>query len=319
MPKSLRERLYGCYVTIPTVFRDDDLSVDLPAMQEHVQFLIDGGVRTGTGVLLVGGAAGDFSSMTFNERVMVAEGVVEAADGRVPIIMGAQTTSTSELVELAKAAERVGAEYIQVSPPYYFAHTEGDFYEYILAAAEAAEVGLVVYNTYWTSPSVSMGMVEKLVELPNIAGLKWSVPSGARFWMERIVQKFGDRVSIVDNNGTFVMSHILGARSIEIHPANCWPQWAVRFLHLLEERRYVEVQQEVMRVLIPFYDLWLEMMQFTSGDGYADKLCMELVGLPSSRCRPPTRDVRPQFREQARRMLIEVGVPGVIRDEAPAV
>ena len=42
---------------------------------------------------------------------------------------------------------------------------------------------------------------------------------------------------------------------------------------------------------------------FTGGDGYLDKLCMELVGLPSSRNRPPTRDVREKFREQARQML----------------
>ena len=54
------------------------------------------------------------------------------------------------------------------------------------------------------------------------------------------------------------------------------------------------------------------MFQYTGGDGYLDKLCMELVGLPSSRCRPPTRDVRDEFRERARQMLIESGVPGVV-------
>jgi 4-hydroxy-tetrahydrodipicolinate synthase len=43
---------------------------------------------------------------------------------------------------------------------------------------------------------------------------------------------------------------------------------------------------------------------------------MELVGLDSSRCRPPTRDVRAQFRERARAMLIESGVPGTISAQA---
>jgi len=309
--KTLRERLYGCYVTIPTMFHDDDdMSLNVDAMQQHVRFLLEGGLRTGTGVLLAGGAAGDFSAMTFDERVAITEAVVEAADGKIPVIMGAQTTSTRELVDLVQAAERVGAEYVQVSPPYYFAHTEGDFYEFILAASEATSIGLIVYNTFWTTPSVSMGMVERLIELPNVAGLKWSVPGGG-FGMERIVERFSDRVSVIDNMGAFVMTHILGARGIEIHAGNYWPQWAVGFLHLLEEKRYTEAQQELMRVLIPFYDLWGDMQGYTSGDGYADKLCMELVGLPSSRCRPPTRDVRDQFREQARQMLIDVGVPGV--------
>ena len=55
-----RKRLQGCYVTLPTMFRDDaELSVDLDAMRRHVRFLVDGGITTGTGVLLAGGAAGD--------------------------------------------------------------------------------------------------------------------------------------------------------------------------------------------------------------------------------------------------------------------
>ena len=91
----LRSRLQGCYVTLPTMFRDDaGLSVDLDAMHRHVRFLIDGGITTGTGVLLAGGAAGDFSTMTFDERVAVTEAVVAEADGRVPVVMGGQTTST---------------------------------------------------------------------------------------------------------------------------------------------------------------------------------------------------------------------------------
>jgi 4-hydroxy-tetrahydrodipicolinate synthase len=53
------------------------------------------------------------------------------------------------------------------------------------------------------------------------------------------------------------------------------------------------------------------MKEYTSGDGYLDKLCMEVVGLESSRCRPTTRDFRDQFREKARQMLLQYGVPGV--------
>jgi hypothetical protein len=42
-----------------------------------------------------------------------------------------------------------------------------------------------------------------------------------------------------------------------------------------------------------------------------DKLCMELVGLDSSRSRPPTRDIREPYREKMRQMLIECGTPRV--------
>jgi dihydrodipicolinate synthase/N-acetylneuraminate lyase len=309
-----KQRLQGCYVTIPTMFRDDDLELNLPAIRRHVRFLMEGGIQEGTGVVLTGGGAGDFSTMTVAERLQVAEAVIDETAGRIPVTVGAQTTSTRELREIASAAQELRADYLQVSPPFYFAHTEDDFFEYLAAASEAApEVGLIVYNTYWTSTGLSYGMVQRMLELPNVVGLKWSSPDAAFFGFERVVQQFADRVSIIDNQLRFVTSHMLGARMIEVHIANHWPQWAVGLWRMLEEKRYEEVQHEMMHVVMPFYLLWQEMEQFTSGDGYLDKLCMELVGLDASRCRPPTRDVRERFREQARQMLIECGTPNVVK------
>jgi dihydrodipicolinate synthase/N-acetylneuraminate lyase len=310
-PGEARRRLVGCYVTIPTMFRDPDLAIDTDGIRRHVRFLIDGGLTTGNAVLLAGGAAGDFSTMTFDERITVAEAVVDEAAGRVPIAMGGQTTSTGELVRLVRAAERIGAEYVQVSPPFYFEHTEDDFYEHVVAGASAGRVGLILYNTFWTSLGMSSRMVERVAEIPNVVGLKWATPDIGTMAFEQVVTRFADRFSIIDNQMRYVISHMLGARSIEIHVANYWPQWAVGMWELLEKGDYVQAQRELVRVAMPFMALWTEMEAFTSGDGYLDKLCMELVGLPSSRSRPPTRDVRPSFRERAREMLLACGVPGV--------
>lgn len=308
-----RRRLCGCYTTIPTPFRDDDLELNLPALKRHVEFLIQGGIREGTGVLLAAGAAGDFSTMSIDERIRVAEAVIEAADGRVPVAVGAQTTSTRELVTLAQAAQRLGADYIQISPPFYFDHTQQDFIDYFLAAAEAAQIGLILYNTYWSSLGVSLKTLDSLIGTPNFVGLKWATPDGGYMEFEAVVSEFSDRVSVIDNQNRYIISHILGAHAIEFHICNHWPQFSVKIWRWLEEGRYAEVQRELVRVLLPYYALWSEMETYTSGDGYLDKLCMELVGLDSSRSRPPTRDVRQRFREKARRMLIDCQTPGVIR------
>ena len=308
----LRKNLCGCYVTVPTMFHDEGLELNLPAMAEHVQFLIDGGVTTGTGVLLAGGGAGDFSTMTVQERIQVGKTVVEAAAGKIPVVMGAQTTSTRDLIELAKAAADVGADYIQVSPPFYFEHTEGDFQEHLDTVISSVDIGLIVYNTFWTSMGVSYQGVERLVEIPNVSGLKWAVNDIGFMEFDEVVSAFSSQISVIDNQNRFVSSHILGARSIELHICNHWPQFGVQLYRLLQEKRYEEVQLEMVRVILPFMSLWKEMEKYTSGDGYLDKLCMELVGLPSSRCRPPTRDVRERFRDAARQMLIDCGTPGVL-------
>jgi dihydrodipicolinate synthase/N-acetylneuraminate lyase len=110
----LKKKLEGCYITVPTMFRDPELEVDPEAIRRHVAFLMKRGINAGNGVFLAGGAAGDFSTMSFDERALVAQTVVEAAAGRVPVAMGAQTTSTRELKQLANTAQRLGCDFNQV-------------------------------------------------------------------------------------------------------------------------------------------------------------------------------------------------------------
>ncbi len=80
----------------------------------------------------------------------------------------------------------------------------------------------------------------------------------------------------------------------------------------LVPEQYVEVEKELIRVVMPFYEIWEEVDKYTTGDGHLDKLCLEMIGLGSSRSRPPTRDIRDGFREQVREMMVKVGVPGVV-------
>ena len=311
-----KQRLQGCYITVPTMFRDPGLELDLAATRRNVRFLLDNGITEKYGTLLAGGAAGDFSAMTFDERVQVAEAVAAEAGGRVPVAMGAQTTSTIELKRLAKAAARLGAEFIQVSCPFYFTHTEEDFFEYVAAAAEAADIGIIIYNTFWTSAAVSFKTVERLAQIPNVVGLKWATPRTDAMEFEDVVSHFSRRLTIIDNHLLFAMSHMMGARAFEVHLCNYWPEWGIRLIDNLDAGRYVEVQQALVREAMPFYKLWVEIEKtYTSGDGYLDKLCMELVGLDSSRCRPPTRDIRKLYRERCRQMLIATGVPRVLPAE----
>src|SRR4029077_16046736 len=99
-----RQRLEGCYITVPTMFRDPDLELDLAATRRAVAFLIERGVtaskasllagRGGGGKqapnapLLRGAAAGVFTAMTFDERLAVAEAVIGETAGRIPVAMG---------------------------------------------------------------------------------------------------------------------------------------------------------------------------------------------------------------------------------------
>ena len=308
----LKKDLEGLYITIPTLFNDPNMSINEEGIQQHVSFLKSNGINRQNAVLLAGGAAGDFSTMSFEERVRVA-GIVKEAAGDIPVAVGAQTTSTMELQRLAQAAEEIGASFIQVSCPFYFNHTQDDFYEHILAVSRSAKIGLIIYNTFWTSAEVSFGMVERLIEIPQVVGLKWATKRSVAMEFEDVVQTFSSKLTVIDNDLLFPISHMLGAKAFEVHLCNHWPEWGVKLLATLEAGDYKQVELDMIKEALPYYRLWKKIEQtYTVGDGFVDKLCMELIGLPSSRCRPPTRDIREQYREEARQMLIQCGTPRVI-------
>lgn len=310
----LKKMLEGCYVTIPTPFHDTPgMELNAQVLRAYVRFLVDAGLNGGYATLLAGGAAGDFSTMSFEERLQVAEIVVDEAAGSVPIAMGAQTTSTLELVRLAQAARRIGVDFIQVSCPFYFAHTEADFEEYVRAAADAEpELGIIVYNTFWTSRDLSYSMVERLAEIPNVVGLKWAAPRTDAMEFEDVCSHFSNRFTIIDNNLFFGLSAMpsLGARAFEVHHCNFWPEWGIKLIDEVRAGNFTEVTRMLVEEGMPFYKLWMDIERnYTSGDGYLDKLCMELIGLPSSRCRPPTRDIRQTYRSATLDMMKRIGVP----------
>ncbi len=317
-PDQLKSLLEGCYVTIPTPFSDTEyLPVDEKVLRNYVRFLVDSGLNADNATFLAGGAAGDFSTMSFDERERVTSIVIDEVAGRVPVAMGAQTTSTLELVKLARTAKRLGAKFIQVSCPFYFTHTEGDFEAHVRAAAEAEpELGIIIYNTFWTSQNLSFGMVERLAKIPNIVGLKWATPRTDAMEFEDVTSHFSERFTIIDNNLFFAYSAMpaLGAKAFEVHNCNFWPEWGIKLVNEVRAKNYPEIARMLVDEAMPFYKLWVDIEKnYTSGDGYLDKLCMELVGLPSSRCRPPTRDIRALYREKTRDMLMKIGAPRVVK------
>ena len=314
----VKNKLKGCYVTIPTPFEDkDSFPVNNSALREYTRFLLDNGLDKNYATYLAGGAAGDFSTMTLNERLSVGEIVADEVNGMVPIALGGQTTSTNELVQIAKAAQSMNFDFLQISCPFYFTHTEDDFLEFVREGAKAApNVGIIVYNTFWTSTNVSDQLVEKFSDISNIVGLKWATPRTDAMEFEDITSSYSKRFTIIDNNLFFPYSSMpsLNAQAFEVHLCNYWPEWGIKLINEIKNKNYEEVARMMIKEAMPFYKLWVEIEQnYTSGDGYLDKLCMELIGLPSSRCRPPTRDIREIYKEKTYQMMKKSGVPKLLK------
>ena len=304
---SLVSRISGCYIPIPTLFHDGTLELNLSGMRRHMEFLVAGGARDGQAVILVGGGAGEFHTMSVDERLRCAAAVVEAAAGRVGVVLGVQTTRQADLIALAQGAEKLGCVAVQASAPYYEVPTDDDVAEWLKAITDHARTNIVFYATPWTGFHTSLEMVARLADTPGVVAIKWYSPD--RHVFEKAMRDYSSKIMFIDNSLQYIFSHAMGARGINLHASNYWPQWGQQFWQMLESRKYAEAQQEMTRVVQPYYDLGVEVARFTGGEGHLDKLCLEYVGLEGGRCRPPTRDIRAAFREKVFAMAREIGVP----------
>src|SRR3990172_10525845 len=118
--------------------------------------------------------------------------------------------------------------------------------------AAAADIGIIFYTTYWTGYRTTLPMIGRLAEIPQVIGMKWASPDSREF--EHGLRTYAGRLVFIDNQLSFVLSHMLGGKAINIHPSNYAPAWGVRFWNLLESGGYREAQAEMTRVVAPYYD-----------------------------------------------------------------
>src|SRR5262245_18419781 len=292
--RAVASQLSGIYLPLPTLFTDPTLDVNLAGMRRHVRFLIDAGMRTGKAVLLAGGGAGEFSTLSTEERLRIAEAVISEAAGSVGVVVGVQHTDPREIVILCREAKRLGAVAVQIAPPFYEVPTADDVYEFLAGVAEAVDIPQVLYTTYWTGFHITFDLLDRLLEIPQLAAVKQTTPSDRDY--EKFVRCYARRTCLIDNQLEFVKTHMLSGQAINLHPANWHPAWALKCWNLLQDRTYLEAHQEMSRVVGACYDLYGEIGKMTGVEVHLDKLCLELIGLDSSRCRPPVCDTREHFR-----------------------
>ena len=111
---------------------------------------------------------------------------------------------------------------------------------------EASSVGIIIYNTFWTSVDVSSELLNRFADIDNVVRLKWSCPDMGNMEFEQAITNYSLRFFIIDNQMRFIVSHMLGAGGIEVHACNFMPAWGVRLWRLLEEQRYLEAQRELV-------------------------------------------------------------------------
>ena len=162
--------LKGCGTALVTPFARDG-SVDVAALRALVAWQLEEGID----FLVPCGSTGEAQTLSTEERELVVRTVVEAADGRVPVMAGASHNDTRQAVEEARRMSGLGATWLLSATPWYNKPTPEGLTRHFTAIAEAASVPICLYNVPGrTAVNMKPDVVLRLCEHPNIIGIKES-------------------------------------------------------------------------------------------------------------------------------------------------
>ncbi len=246
---SLAERMHGAFTALATPFRAG--RVDRAALARFVA----GQIRGGVAGLVPCGTTGESSTLSDEEQRRVVETVVEAANGRVPVVAGAGSNDTRHAVALAKAARRAGADGVLAVSPYYVRPTQEGLYRHFRALVEEGGLPVVLYHIpSRTAVSIEVETIARLWGAGGIVALK---ESGGVDRVTRIREACPVPILSGDDGATLPMM-ALGAKGVVSVASNVAPEAVALLVAHAESGRFREALQSHERLSPLVRALFLE-------------------------------------------------------------
>ena len=153
---------YACY--------DENGEISPERVRSLTEFYIKKGVKG----VYVNGSSGECIYQSVEDRKIVLENVMAAAEGKLTVIAHVACNNTKDSVELAKHAENLGVDAIAAIPPIYFRLPEYAIAEYWNAMSAAApNTDFIIYNIpQLAGVSLTMSLFEEMRKNKRVIGVK---------------------------------------------------------------------------------------------------------------------------------------------------
>jgi 4-hydroxy-tetrahydrodipicolinate synthase len=157
----------GAFVAIVTPFIDG--GIDEQGLKDLIEFQL----ANGTHGIVPCGTTGESATLSHAEHQRVVELTIATVKGRVPVLAGTGSNSTTETIELTRHAKEAGADGALVITPYYNKPSQEGLYQHFKTVAEAVDLPLVLYNVpSRTAVDMTAATVARCAEVDNIVGIK---------------------------------------------------------------------------------------------------------------------------------------------------
>ena len=286
----------GTFTVMVTPF-DAAGAVDAPTLAAFTRWQIDQGIHG----LIPLGSTGEFLSLSQDERRLVAQTVIEAAAGRVPVLIGTGAEDTREVVRASREAEALGADGVMIIPPFYSTPTEDELYHHYKTVADAIGIPIMIYNNPATANvDLKPPLVARLAEIEACAYIKESTLEVTR--VRDIIRLCGERMTVFGGVLGFE-SFIEGAQGWVAVASNVAPGPMARLFTMVADER----DWEGGRAL---YLEWLPIIEAVFGQYYVGgtKALLNHMGFAAGAPRPPRLPLGPDDMARMKALVDRFGL-----------
>ena len=268
----------GSNVALITPFKDNKLDID--AYIKLIHFHLD----NGTNGLVPAGTTGESPTLSHDEHDKVIELCIDESKGKIPVIAGTGSNSTSEAISLTKHAEKVGADGALVVTPYYNKPTQEGLFHHYKAINDNTNLPIIIYNI----PSrcvidMSVDTMARLFELKNIVGVKDATGDPDR--ISETLKKLGpDFIQLTGEDGFAYEFNKRGGVGIISVTANIAPKLCSDFQKYSKSKTDNEIKEaeRIDQILQP-----LHKSLFIESNPAPVKFAAKLLGLCDDEIRLP--------------------------------
>jgi len=296
--QELKHALGAGLLSFPVTHFDADGRFHAESYARHVDWL--SGFEATT--LFAAGGTGEFFSLSPDEIPTIVQVAKDAAQGRTAIVSGCGY-GTEIALDIARKAEKAGADGILLLPHYLIDAPQEGLYEHVKRVCQSVGIGVMVYNR--DNAILHADTLARLCETcPNLIGFKDG--SGDIGLVRQITASLGDRLSYLGGMPTaelFAEAYLAaGFTTYSSAVFNFVPALAVDFYRALRAGERARCEE----ILKDFFYPFMELRSIRKGYAVAAiKAGVRLQGFDAGRVRPPLSDLTAVEEERLRALIGE--------------
>ena len=275
-----------------------DGGLDEDAFSRFVEWQI----REGTKGIVPVGTTGESPTLSHDEHKKIVEIAVKVSAGRVPVIAGAGSNSTSEAIDLTRHAKAAGADAALVVTPYYNKPTQEGLYLHYKAIVDAVDLPVFIYNIPPRSVvDMSVETMARLSKLKNIVGVKDATASLTRP-LHTTIACGADFIQLSGEDHTALPYLAAGGHGCISVTGNVAPRLCSQ-MHAAWQTGHVAEAMHIQARLVALHDA-----MFCESNPGPVKYGASLLGFGADHCRLPLAPVAETTRTRVRAAMVSAGL-----------